>query len=68
MSVTTVEGVVKDGHIILPKEFELPEKAKFYMIFPELQDAKTIRSPKLVNKADAELFKKRVTTDNEDEI
>jgi hypothetical protein len=68
MSVTTVEGIIKDGHIILPKGFELPDKAKFYMIFPEIQETKKLRSPKLADRADAEIFKKRVTADNEDEI
>ncbi|MGH9947896.1 MAG: hypothetical protein ACRD6X_11945 [Pyrinomonadaceae bacterium] len=68
MSVTTLEGIVKDGKIVIPKEFKLPESAQVYVVVPDGVRPKRIISPRLVNKADAKYFEKEVEDDFESEI
>lgn len=65
MSVTTVEGFVKDGRVVIPSEFKLPEAARVYIIVPD-DSPKRIMSPRLANKDDAKLFIKSVEDDIED--
>lgn len=68
MSVTTVEGIVKDGQIVLPKEFKLPESAKVYVVVPQNEVFKRIASPKLADKTNAKIFEKHIEADIDDEI
>ncbi len=65
MSVTTVEGVVIDGKVVIPEELKLPESARVYVIVP-YDRPKRIMSPRLANKADDKLFVKAVEDDIED--
>ena len=42
MSLMTLEGIVKDGQIQLKSAVDLPENAKVYVIFPEIQNSRTL--------------------------
>lgn len=37
MSVTTFQGTVENGQVRLPANVELPEKAKVYVVVPDLE-------------------------------
>jgi hypothetical protein len=63
MSVTTVEGVVKNGKVVIPDEFRLPEDARVYVVVPDPHRPKRIMSPRLANPADAAILKKTVEDD-----
>ena len=65
MSVTTVEGIVKNGKVVIPKEFKLPEAARVFIVVPE-DRPKRIMSPRLANRDDARFFAKTVEEDIED--
>lgn len=58
MSLMTLEGVVKDGQIRLKSEIDLPENAKVYVIFPEIQSSGTLyyRGGHLVHPEQAKEF------------
>ncbi len=62
MSVRTFEGIVEQGQIRLPATVHLPEKAKVYVVIPdiEVQTAAVIGSPRLVHPEQAVDFKKEV--------
>lgn len=62
MRVTTFEGIVENGRIRLPATVRLPERAKVYVIIPdvEVQTAAYIGSPRLVYPEQAADFKKEV--------
>lgn len=68
--VTTIEGIVKNGQIVLTEDFTLPEMAKVYIVIPKLESKRTSRimSPHLVNKNDAKRFVKIVEDDVEDDV
>ncbi|MGQ0541971.1 MAG: hypothetical protein ACT4O9_09000 [Blastocatellia bacterium] len=59
MSVTTLEGTVKNGQVILPEGSTLPEAAKVYVLVPDaLPRSPRVWSPRLLDKsklADLEL-------------
>lgn len=62
MKVVTYQGVVENGRVQLPAGVSLPEKAKVYVVVPELIEIETPRvahiySPRLANPADAVHFK-----------
>jgi hypothetical protein len=62
MKVATYEGFIENGKIRLPDNILLPEKAKVYVIVPEIE-VKTVAyvaSPRLVHPEQAEDFKKEV--------
>jgi hypothetical protein len=67
MSVTTFEGIVQDGRIQLPSNVVLPERAKVYVLFPDVPDTNVtpavsrIVSPRLVHREEAAEFAKVVT-------
>mgnify|MGYP001371799575 CR=1 FL=1 len=65
MNITTYEGVVEKGKIRLKMGVRLPEKAKVYVIVPDLQFEKTARvlTPRLANPAQAADFKMEVSED-----
>ncbi len=68
MSVTTIEGVVKNGQIVLPENSNLPEAARVYIVVHDNEKPKRIFSPRLANKSDAQYLVKTVEDDIEDEI
>ncbi len=68
MQITTVEGIVKNGQILLGDEVVLPEMTKVFVIIPNNDNLRRIMSPRLVNKADAKIFEKRVEVELDDEI
>jgi hypothetical protein len=67
MSVTTIEGTVKNGQIVLSEDFTLPESARVYILVPDEQlRSPRVWSPRLADKsklADLEL----VVTDIDDD-
>lgn len=68
MQVTTIEGIVKNGQIQVADDVVLPEMAKVFVIIPRDENIRRVMSPRLVNKADAKIFKKIVEVDLDDEI
>ena len=62
MRVATFEGIVENGQIRLPATVRLPEKAKVYVVIPdvEIQTVAYIGSPRLVHPEQAADFKKEV--------
>ena len=65
MKITTYEGIVQNGCVQLPAEVVLPEKAKVYVVVPEVPEMEIERvahvySPRLANPADAIHFKMEV--------
>lgn len=68
MGVTTLEGVVENGQIRLPATIRLPEKAKVYVIIPdmEVKSIPNLSSPRLVHPEQAADFEKQVVEDNGD--
>ncbi len=68
MGVTTIEGVVENGQIRLPAAVRLPERAKVYVIIPdvEVQGVAYIGSPRLVHPEQAADFAKEVLEEPSD--
>ena len=68
MGVIIVEGVVENGHIRLPATVRLPERAKVYVIIPdvEVQSVAYIGSPHLVHPEQAKDFIKEVLEEPSD--
>jgi hypothetical protein len=62
MKVTTFEGFVENGQIRLPLSVRLPEKAKVYVVVPDMEvpSAPYVGSPRLVYPEQAADFKKEV--------
>jgi hypothetical protein len=67
MAFVTYEGVVQNGHVHLPEDAVLPEKAKVYVMVPEvIVDMEKpplvvhMRSPRLKDPAMAALFELEV--------
>lgn len=60
MSVTAIEGVVKNGQIHFDGDVQLPEFSRVYVLITNEHLPARIRSPKLVNPADIEQFEKKV--------
>ena len=62
MGVTTFEGIVEKGQIRLPATVRLPERAKVYVVIPDIavQTVAYIGSPRLVHPEQAADFKKEV--------
>jgi hypothetical protein len=62
MGVRTFEGIVEQGQIRLPASVRLPEKAKVYVVIPdvEVQTVAYIGSPRLVHPEQAADFIKEV--------
>ncbi len=68
MTIPTFEGIVRNGRIELNEDVALPELAKVFVVIPPLENGRRILSPRLVNKADARFFEKRVVVDLDEEI
>jgi hypothetical protein len=62
MKVTTFEGFVENGQIRLPLSIRLPEKARVYVVVPDMEvpSAPYVGSPRLVHPEQAADFKKEV--------
>ena len=68
MQVTTIQGIVKNGQILLSEDVKLPEMAKVYVVIPLTESVKRIMSPRLADKADAVKFVKIIEEDIDDEV
>lgn len=68
MSVTTIEGVVENGQIRLPTSVRLPEKAKVYVVVPDVEVPSIVYvgSPRLVHPEQAADFRKEIIEENRD--
>ena len=68
MGVITLEGVVENGQIRLPATIRLPEKAKVYVVIPDIEGKSAVHlgSPRLAHPDQAADFEKQVVEDNTD--
>jgi len=68
MKVTSFEAVVENGQIQLPASVRLPEKARVYVVVPDLgvRTAAMIASPRLAHAEQAVDFRKEVVREAED--
>lgn len=68
MSITTIEGFVENGQIRLPPSVRLPEKAKVYVIIPDVEvtAAAYTGSPRLAHSEQAVDFQKEVIEESHD--
>lgn len=66
MRVTTFEGFVENGQIRLSDSARLPEKAKVYVVVPDVEatSAAYIGSPRLVHREQAADFEKEIVEDD----
>ena len=65
MKVVTYEGIVEDGCVHVPAGVSLPEKAKVYVVIPEVFEVEAprvahIASPRLAHPEQASDFVKEV--------
>jgi hypothetical protein len=62
MKVTTYEGIVENGRIRLPADARLPDKARVYVIIPDVETPPIpyVGSPRLAHPEQAEAFSKEV--------
>ena len=68
MRITSFEGIVENGQIRLPADLHLPEKAKVYVIVPdvEIRQIAVVHSPRLAHSEQSEDFKKEVFEETSD--
>jgi hypothetical protein len=71
MKIVAYEGVVENGCVRVLGNVSLPEKAKAYIVLPdtyevELPPVAHIRSPRLADPSQADLFKSKVVEDVEE--
>jgi len=68
MKVTTFQGIVENGQIRLPAHVRLPEKAKVYVVIPdvEIPSLAYIGSPRLAHPEQIVDFKKEVLEELDD--
>jgi hypothetical protein len=68
MKVVTYEAVVENGCVRLPAGVLLPEKAKVYVIVPELgvEPVSYVASPRLAHPEQAQDFVKQVLEESSD--
>ena len=68
MSVTTIEAIVENGQIRLPSSVRLPEKAKVYVLIPDVKmpTVSYIGSPRLARPDQAADFQKEIVEDSSD--
>lgn len=62
MNIATIEGVVENGQIRLLDKMTLPEKARVFVVIPELRAVSTARiySPRLLHPEQAVDFAKEL--------
>jgi hypothetical protein len=68
VKVTTFQGIVENGQIRLAATVHLPEKARVYVVVPDVEvpQASYIGSPRLVHPEQAADFKKEVIEEVQD--
>ena len=68
MSVTTIEAVVENGQIRLPSSVRLPERAKVYVLIPDVEVPPTfyVGSPRLAHPEQLVDFRKEVIEESSD--
>ena len=68
MSVTTIEAIVENGQIRLPSSLRLPERAKVYVLIPDVKmpSVSYIGSPRLAHPEQAADFQKEVIEESSD--
>ncbi len=68
MSVTTIEAIVENGQIKLPSSVRLPERAKVYVLIPDvnMSPVSYIGSPRLAHPEQAADFQKEVVEESSD--
>jgi len=68
MSVTTIEAIVENGQIRLPASVRLPEKAKVYVLIPDvnMSSVSYIGSPRLAHPEQAADFQKELVEESSD--
>jgi hypothetical protein len=68
MSVTTIEAVVENGQIRLPSSVRLPERAKVYVLIPDVEVSPTsyVGSPRLAHPEQIADFQKAVIEESPD--
>lgn len=68
MKVTTFEGIVENGQIRLPADVRLPEKAKVYVVVPDLEERRIayIASPHLAHPEQIKDFEMQVLEETTD--
>jgi hypothetical protein len=69
MNVATFEGIIENGQVVLPPHVSLPEKAKVYVVVPdvEVKPVFHIRSPRLAHREQVADFEKTVVVRPEEE-
>jgi KaiC/GvpD/RAD55 family RecA-like ATPase len=68
MSVTTVEGVVKNGKVVIPKGYSLPESARVFVVVPDDDRPKRIMSPRLADPNKLSELRREVFDIKNDEV
>jgi hypothetical protein len=68
MGVLTFEGTIENGQIRLPANVHLPERAKVYVVIPDIKvpPSAYIGSPRLVHPEQAIDFNKAVVEESGD--
>ncbi|HEX8070743.1 MAG TPA: hypothetical protein VF546_12380 [Pyrinomonadaceae bacterium] len=68
MSVTAIEAIVENGQIRLPSSLRLPERAKVYVLIPDVKmpSVSYIGSPRLAHPEQAADFQKEVIEESSD--
>ena len=66
--LATYEGVVENGHVTLPRDVDIPEKTRVYVLVPNLETRKTFKIPgaRLVHPEQAKDFEMQVIEDSTD--
>ena len=61
MKITSFEGIIENGQIRLPANLHLPERAKVYVVVPdvETQGTSVIHSPRLAHPEQADEVQER---------
>jgi hypothetical protein len=68
MGIATFQAIVENGLIRLPASVRLPEKAKVYVVVPDVEvpSVAYIGSPRLAHPEQAIDFRKEVVEENSD--
>lgn len=64
MSILTLEGIIDHGQIRLPENVRLPDKARVYILVPDVKIERTVRieSPRLAHPEQAADFAMEVSS------
>ena len=66
--LATYEGVVENGHVMLPPNADIPDNTRVYVLVPDVETQRTpyIASPRLVHLEQAKDFEMQVIEDTTD--